>query len=308
MIYVDKTVNPDWATDAIWTALVEEARVARQKLVDDFTNDKELEIDPRMYKKFMPYLNKLFNGKCAYCETKISSNQPGDVEHFRPKGRVVDDKFKPIRLHHQQKGEIDHPGYFWLAYEWNNLLPSCIDCNRYRKHGDGPDTGAGKADRFPVENYRACSPGDEANEIALLVDPSDHEPSRRPEVHLEFKTNGGIRAKTKTGEITLKIFGLNRREPLVDARRRAYRIAEELFQSYLTAVISGNARKIKDLGPMINEIWFGRDVYAAVQRLAIEAAVEDYAKFQILISLPVPEEPFSIRHVQTSPVSEMATD
>ena len=55
-------------------------------------------------------LEKLFHFKCAYCESSIA-NQDWDVEHFRPKGRVAE----------REK----HTGYYWLAYEWTNLYPSC---------------------------------------------------------------------------------------------------------------------------------------------------------------------------------------
>jgi len=63
-------------------------------------------------------LATLFHGKCAYCETFYSASSPVDVEHYRPKGSV--------------DGVKDHPGYWWLAMRWENLLPSCIDCNRRR--------------------------------------------------------------------------------------------------------------------------------------------------------------------------------
>ena len=64
-------------------------------------------------------LEALFHGKCAYCESDYAGTQPVDIEHYRPKGEV--------------EGVPDHPGYWWLAAEWENLLPSCIDCNRKRR-------------------------------------------------------------------------------------------------------------------------------------------------------------------------------
>lgn len=64
-------------------------------------------------------LQDMFHGKCAYCETFYSAAQPMDVEHYRPKGAVSEDD--------------SHDGYWWLAMKWDNLLPSCIDCNRKRK-------------------------------------------------------------------------------------------------------------------------------------------------------------------------------
>ena len=52
-------------------------------------------------------LEKIFHGKCAYCESAFSSTQPVDVEHYRPKGPV--------------EGVVGHPGYWWLAADWENL-------------------------------------------------------------------------------------------------------------------------------------------------------------------------------------------
>lgn len=63
-------------------------------------------------------LDEIFHGKCAYCESFYAKTQPVDVEHYRPKGKVDD--------------ADGHRGYWWLAMDWENLLPSCIDCNRKR--------------------------------------------------------------------------------------------------------------------------------------------------------------------------------
>jgi len=95
-------------------------------------------------------LEKLFLGKCAYCETNYSVTQPVDIEHFRPKGRV------------KVGGTAVHEGYYWLAACWENLLPSCIDCNRVRKVGFILPSGltkkgkTGKGEQFELvdENKR----------------------------------------------------------------------------------------------------------------------------------------------------------
>ena len=63
-------------------------------------------------------LEKLFHGKCAYCESRYDIVGPVDIEHFRPKKGV--------------DGDPAHRGYWWLAANWENLLPSCLDCNRRR--------------------------------------------------------------------------------------------------------------------------------------------------------------------------------
>ncbi|MGO7919447.1 hypothetical protein ACC755_09800 [Rhizobium ruizarguesonis] len=70
-------------------------------------------------------LENLFYGKCAYCESRYDVSGPVDIEHYRPKGKV--------------DGAKGHPGYWWLAAEWTNLLPSCLDCNR-RRYQPTPDS------------------------------------------------------------------------------------------------------------------------------------------------------------------------
>jgi len=155
-----------------------------------------------------------FSGKCAYCEVAYEAGHPVDIEHFRPKGGVVVD------------GKLSKPGYYWLAADWMNLLPSCIDCNRrrYQKVEGLPKALAGKANLFPVvdETHRATTPGQEANEPRLLLHPRLDDPRK----HLEFLPKGGIRARqtgagpSPMGEHSIVVYGL-RRSGL--ARRRADR-------------------------------------------------------------------------------------
>src|SRR5207244_3555440 len=72
------------------------------------------------------FLNELFHKKCAYCEGKVSGHFPLDAEHYRPKKEVTEGR---TRLG-------GHPGYFWLAYEWYNLLLACRDCNSGHSTGE----------------------------------------------------------------------------------------------------------------------------------------------------------------------------
>jgi hypothetical protein len=62
-------------------------------------------------------LRQAQHGKCCFCERK---EEIGDVEHFRPKAG------------YQQKvgSKVFKPGYYWLAYDWDNLFYSCPKCNR----------------------------------------------------------------------------------------------------------------------------------------------------------------------------------
>ena len=80
----------------------------------------------------MPFYNKIYgdatvksqlikeqHDKCCFCEAKFSDNSYGDVEHYRPKKA------------YKKRGEktLTYPGYYWLAYNWYNLLYSCEKCN-----------------------------------------------------------------------------------------------------------------------------------------------------------------------------------
>jgi len=69
-------------------------------------------------------LKQIFHGKCAYCESKITSIYNGDIEHFRPKGGYCNNRKQPL----------NKPGYFWLASEWENLLFACPFCNQTNTH------------------------------------------------------------------------------------------------------------------------------------------------------------------------------
>src|SRR4030095_9317309 len=87
--------------------------------------------DSRIYKKKndMWVLRKVFNNKCAYCETAVGAGTFGEIDQFRPKAGSYD-------IH--TKLSLDH--YWWLAYDWNNLYLVCQVCN------------SNKGSKFPVKN------------------------------------------------------------------------------------------------------------------------------------------------------------
>lgn len=51
-------------------------------------------------------LTAIYHDKCAYCETKTNLFEENAVDLYRP--RTI---------------------YYWLVYEWSNLLPCCPKCN-----------------------------------------------------------------------------------------------------------------------------------------------------------------------------------
>lgn len=128
-------------------------------------------------------LRRLQHNKCCYCERKTS----GRIEHFRPKGAV-----RQCR----GSGRL-HPGYYWLAYRWDNLVLACEDCNLK------------KSDYFPLEDpgRRARSHLDcLAREVPLLLNPYVE---TDPAEHLAFE-GSACRPGTERGSITVAVLGLNR--------------------------------------------------------------------------------------------------
>lgn len=173
--------------------------------------------DARVYgdrKEVRLALEELFHHKCAYCERSL----PGewDVEHFRPKGRVAK--------------QNDHPGYYWLGYEWKNLYPSCKLCNQRRKDppvwGDLRELPAkGKGDQFPLweESTRAMSHEEDIHqEHTLLIDPCHDD----PELYFGYDTEGNIfaldREENPYAEESIRVFHLDLRR-LCRERRKIFR-------------------------------------------------------------------------------------
>ncbi|MEI6501183.1 MAG: hypothetical protein WCP21_09185, partial [Armatimonadota bacterium] len=111
-----------------------------------------------------------FHGKCAYCESLIAADQPGDVEHYRPKGDLTE-SYRPAECTDANGQQTPHPGYYWLVYDWRNLLPACEDCNRPSKRKTNGKL-VGKWGEFPVRRFRALLPGQEVQEEPLLLNPA----------------------------------------------------------------------------------------------------------------------------------------
>lgn len=129
-------------------------------------------------------------GKCCYCESEVRPLSYGDVEHYRPKGAV--------------KQAENHPGYYWLAYNWNNLLFSCEVCNRSYKKA-----------LFPLKNpdARARSHHDNiGDERPLFVNPAIDDPRK----HIRFRGATPYHL-TKVGRETIKGMGL--RKAALEERR-----------------------------------------------------------------------------------------
>ncbi|UOQ70258.1 hypothetical protein [Hymenobacter cellulosilyticus] len=136
--------------------------------------------------------------KCCYCEGKLLHIGYGDVEHYRPKNGF---KQSPTT-------KLEKPGYYWLAYQWTNLLFTCKRCN-----------GGHKRNYFPLANHPAgrayCHHDDLGQEQPLLLHPVLDNPAD----HIRFRRAVAV-GKTARGRATITICGLNRKHTL--ERRRTH--------------------------------------------------------------------------------------
>lgn len=137
------------------------------------------------------------HNKCCYSEAKFVAEYP-HVEHFRPKGRVNKGETKKLL----------YPGYYWLAYEWDNLYLSKQAINVSHKRNFFPLADEAKRAR----NHHQ----DIVNEAPLLIDPGKEDPRE----HIRFRSDEPVPHQySKRGEVTIRILKLRHPE-LADARRR----------------------------------------------------------------------------------------
>jgi uncharacterized protein (TIGR02646 family) len=195
---------------------LDEARKAHEEHRDIIFKDE-------IWQQLKKYLFEIFDGKCAYCDSFMHTSD-GEVEHFRPKRKVEEDPH--------------HPGYYWLAYKPENLLPVCVSCNRER----------GKQKHFPIKTHRCYSPEDKIiNEDPLLVNPFFDNPKE----HFSFEESGIVKGISERGEKSCKIYHLNR-TPLQEERRKAQR---QIVKDIKLAIFSAtdNLDELKNIMRMIDE-------------------------------------------------------
>lgn len=162
-------------------------------------------------------LETIFLYRCAYCESSYKQSSNVHIDHWRPKGAVLEGK---VRF---------SPGYYWMAADWDNLFPACGLCNTRQtvETQDGTIRTCGKMDQFPLATARTrgAKRGDERKEKPLLLNPSVD----KPQSHIVFcadqkdwgkiaptiDSNGKVSTK---GKVSIEVYALDRKK-LVDTRR-----------------------------------------------------------------------------------------
>ncbi len=168
-------------------------------------------VDETGIKRFtvVEVLKKLYNNKCAYCE-KFAHDPK--MDHHRPQGRVV--------------GESNtNMGYYWLVYEWTNLLPTCTNCNEIGAKGARYPIRGTRNQSHPTNGIPAIldqgqlpyNSGFNAVELPLILHPEFCFPHK----HFDFDRDGKIIGLTAEGISTINTIGLDN-EDLNGWRRKIY--------------------------------------------------------------------------------------
>jgi len=173
-------------------------------------------------------LKAVYNKKCAYCESFSEHVAALQVEHYRPKAKV-DDKQTP-----------SPNGYYWLGCEWSNLLLACSKCNgRSAKANNFPIQGPRVYDANPIDeqgdldrNNLFANKAPLIEEKPLLLNPEID----NPEEHLTFQYLGKIKGLSEKGEISIKIYTLNR-DDLVVLRQK---IVDEYVEQLKVILLKAN--------------------------------------------------------------------
>ncbi len=159
------------------------------------------------YTEVKDELLRIQKQKCCYCEAKLTTvnhNIIGNVEHFRPKDGYIQnlDTKKLIK-----------PSYYWLAYEWDNLLFSCEKCNNIKGNFFPliDDTKRAKNHHYSIER-----------EEPYLINPVKENPNE----HFTFSKEY-IKPLSVRGSVSIKILGLDRVE-LEESRRERLDYVENI--------------------------------------------------------------------------------
>lgn len=195
MIYINRNLEP--VPNILLTdGLIETQNLCANFDADNtyFENKKSTDIfnsNVYAHKDVKDTLIRIQNHKCCFCESRMTHVSDGDVEHFRPKAEwLKEDNFG-------NKTKLK-PGYYYLAYSWDNLLLSCQMCNQRIKGSNFPLINENI--RVTISHHYNCTV-----ELPIFINPSLED----PESHITFydETPRGI---TYRGKKTIEYLQLDR--------------------------------------------------------------------------------------------------
>ena len=201
-----------------------------KKMIKSVENGNSPIFKQNIWKKYKLFLNDLFHEKCAYCEGKYGAGFHLAVEHHRPKDKVTIDRSPaPLKVKDKKGREIEHPGYYWLTYDCDNLALSCNKCNG----------SSGKWNQFPISGKRACCPEDSLDEEKpLILNPYKDDPKK----HIKFGKFGVVSGISEKGRKSVDVYNIDRKE-LCIRREEEW---EKLKIKLLICLINDKGILIKD--------------------------------------------------------------
>ncbi len=238
MVHVEKDFkNPPAAlSDSKWDGLKNDVLAnPRHKAQSKCYRDTTLEA-----------LVKLYSNKCACCERSRGTEL--QVDHYRPK-----------KARKKGKKEQQHSGYYWLTYEWANLIPLCSSCNQ------------SKSNYFPVNgNERVVSHKYHDNSLnknafdvnwlrqqekPLFINP---ELEQHPAKHFKYLPNGEVHGRTSEGQVTIEFYKLNNRNKKRERRKiiSTYisEIRKAIYEFYNSTKMNKNHELYGDLKNVFRRI------------------------------------------------------
>ena len=198
-------------------------------ILNGCTQKNKKAIKEKNHHKFSYYYNHedvkealeiIYNEKCAYCESKTKHIASLQVEHYRPKAKVDED--------------LNHKGYYWLGYEWSNLLLACPKCNGSEAKGNKfPISISGKR-VYVHSNQSLADTSPLINEKPLLLNPEIDNPRE----HFTFNTFGKIESDTIRGMRTIEICKLDR----IDLNHnRKKEVIDDIFKTLKLLLVGFNS-------------------------------------------------------------------
>ena len=243
MIFIHRTEEPD--------ILANKGKAEQLALCDAYDQGKrEFDFKSSIYghETVKNALIAMQHDKCCFCESKINHISYGDVEHYRPKGGYKQDDSEPLQP----------PGYYWLAYTWDNLLISCTLCNQQYKKNLFPLL-------FPDKRARNHH-DDISEEQPLLINPS----VVNPQEHIGFREeipyaiNDSVYGRTTICALRLDRETLNekRRTELanIDLLRQLIMLANQQSDNFGLQQLAEQAKK------KLNESALPMAEYSAMMR------------------------------------------
>lgn len=255
MIAIRRVAEPDDLKDARARRLPE----ARTKIK---AGEKAAFVE---YDVVKPALAAMQHLKCCYCEKREEQAKYRDVEHYRPKSV-----------------------YWWLAWTWENLLFSCIDCNREQKKNAFP-LSPGDVPLF-AEN---SPPG---AENPMVIDPSL--PGADPTREIAFRSEKIDKVQrwiprglTPRGKQTVATCGLDRPALLDFYGQHVNQVVRPKVENLQHAVESGDPRAVTTAWSSVTRsLLAARSPFAALSHDALHVLVTSRQREDYKLAIPRPAQ------------------